>query len=237
MGRQLRISAKVLAEVAMADFCPRCFWIKQKVPKQLPYQSFPGIFSSIDSYSKKIVHSWFDRGQGPPVWIGSLGELVGYKPPPHYSKFNIVDEENDILLTGSPDGVFIRPDQSHIIVDYKTSRYTPHQDRLYPLYEAQLNAYALIGEQCGLKPVTALALIYTEPVTDDASASEDAVHRDDGFAMGFAAKVVDVELNPAIIGPLLAKTREICDLPTSPRGRTGCRNCGLLDDLLEIAGA
>ena len=235
MGQQIRISAKALAEVAMADFCPRCFWIKRRVPKQLPYQSFPGIFSSIDAYSKRVVHSWFDKGQGAPAWIDGLGELVGYRNPPHYAKFNIVDEENDILLTGSPDGVFIRPDQSHVIVDYKTSRYTPHQGRLYPLYEAQLNAYALIGEQRGLAPVTGLALIYTEPVTDEESASEDAVHREDGFAMGFVAHVVDVKLNTAMIGPLLAKTREICDLETCPYGRRGCRNCGFLNDLLDIA--
>ena len=236
MGQRIRISAKELAEVAMANFCPRCFWIKRRVPKQLPYQMFPGIFSSIDSYSKRVVHSWFDRGQGPPAWIADLGELVGYKPPPHYSKFNVVDEENDILLTGSPDGVFVRPDGSHVIVDYKTSRYTPYQGRLYPLYEAQLNAYALIGEKCGLDPVSGLALIYTEPVTDEAAASEDFVHRSDGFAMGFVANIVGVRLAPSMIGPLLAKAREICDLPISPFGRNGCRNCGFLNDLLDIAG-
>jgi hypothetical protein len=234
MGQRIRISAKVLAEVAMAGFCPRCFWIKQRVPKQLPYQSFPGIFSSIDSYSKQVVHSWFDKGLGPPDWLFGLGELVAYKTPPHYSKFNILDEENDILLTGSPDGVFVRPDNSHVIVDYKTSRYTPHQERLYALYEAQLNAYALIGESCGLAPVTGLALIYTEPVTDGVSAAEGDVRREDGFAMGFVANIVDVKLNPSMIQPLLAKTREICDLPASPGGRRGCRNCGLLDDLLDV---
>ncbi len=73
MGEQIRISAKNLAEVAMPDFCPRCFWVKRKVPKQLPYQIFPGIFSSIDAYSKRVVHSRFDKGQGPPVWFSPLG--------------------------------------------------------------------------------------------------------------------------------------------------------------------
>ena len=237
MGQQIRISAKTLAELAMYHFCPRCFWIKRQVPKQLPYQMFPGIFSSIDSFSKRVVHSWFDRGEGAPAWLGDLGELVGYRTPPHYSKFNIVDEETDILLTGSPDGVFIRADQSHLIVDYKTSRHTSYQDTLYPLYEAQLNAYALIGERCGLAPVTGLALIYTEPVTDEAAAAEDAAQRDDGFAMGFAAHVVDVDLNPGIIRPLLDKTRDICDLPYCPDGRIGCRNCEYLNDLLEVASS
>ena len=101
MASQIRISAKVLGEVALPNFCPRCFWIKLKMGNRLPYQVFPGIFSSIDSYSKRVVHSWFDNHQVPPVWLGGLGEIVDYLPPPHHSKF---------LLTGSPDGVFIRSD-------------------------------------------------------------------------------------------------------------------------------
>ena len=222
LDQQLRISAKVLAELAMPDFCPRCFWIKRRVPDRLPYQSFPGIFSSIDSFSKKVVHGWFDKGSGAPVWLESLGEMAGYKPPPHHSKFNIVDEENDILLTGDPDGVFVRPDQS--------------QERLFPLYEAQLNAYALIGEQCELEPVTGLALIYTEPATGDDAAAGEGVHREDGFAMGFVANVVPVELNTSIIAPLLKRVRDIADSEISPFGRRNCRNCRLLNELLDVAG-
>ncbi len=215
MRDQIRISAKKLGEVALPDFCPRCFWVKLRARYRLPYQIFPGIFSSIDSYSKRIVHNWFDTHQGPPSWLAGLGDLMGYRQPPHYSKFNLVDEENDILLTGSPDGVFIRPDHSHIIVDYKTAKYTATQDKLYPMYEVQLNAYALIGEQRGLAPVSALALIYTEPVTDQASASEDANHRDDGFAMGFAASILKVKLDVGMLPPLLARTREIYEMQTS----------------------
>ncbi len=194
MVDQIRISAKNLGEVALPDFCPRCFWIKLLVHNSLPYQIFPGIFSSIDSYSKKIVHGWFDEHKSSPPWLTSLGDLLAYRQPPHYSKFNIVDKENDILLTGSPDGVFIRSDHSHIIVDYKTAKYTAAQDKLYPMYETQLNGYAHIGEQCGLAPVSGLALIYTEPVTDQASASSDANHRENGFAMGFVANIHEVPL-------------------------------------------
>ena len=63
-------------------------------------------------------------------------------------------------------------DGSHLIVDYKTAKFTAHQDELFPMYEVQLNAYAVIGEQKGIAPVSGLALVYTEPVTDDATASE-----------------------------------------------------------------
>ncbi|MDA0733939.1 MAG: PD-(D/E)XK nuclease family protein [Chloroflexi bacterium] len=236
MADRIRISAKALGEVALSGFCPRCFWIKLRMRNRLPFQIFPGIFSSIDSYSKRVVHSWFDRHQRPPDWLQGLGALSGYVEPPSYTTFQIVNEEYNVLLTGSPDGVFVREDGSHLIVDYKTSRHTKNQDKLYPMYETQLNAYAQIGEQCGLNPVSGLALIYTEPLTDDGSASDDAIHNGKGFAMGFSVHIVDVPLNVKMLEPLLAKTREIHDLPNSPSGRTDCKDCQQLDSLLELAG-
>jgi len=69
---QLRISAKDLGELAKPDFCPRCFWLKRHA-KPLPFQIFPGIFSSIDSYTKKVVHAWMDRNDGAPFGLENLG--------------------------------------------------------------------------------------------------------------------------------------------------------------------
>lgn len=232
---QIRISAKNLGEVALPDFCSRCFWVKLRIHNRLPYQIFPGIFNSIDAYSKRIVHSWLNKHGNLPSWLAGLGDIVTYRHPPHYSKFQIVHAEYDILLTGSPDGVLVRRDGSHIIVDYKTAKYTATQDELFPMYETQLNAYALIGEQRDLAPVSGLALVYTEPITDEASATEDVNHRGSGFAMGFVATVLEVTLDTNILMPLLARTREIYNLQTSPSGRDGCKDCKLLKDLLDVA--
>ncbi len=237
MIEQLRISAKNLGEVALSSFCPRCFWIKIRLQNKLPFQIFPRIFSSIDSYSKKLVHSWFDRHKGAPVWLQGLGPLSGYIEPPHYTRFNIIDEEYNILLTGSPDGVFVKPDKSHIIVDYKTSKYKGTHDGLYRMYEAQLNAYGMIGEQRGLAPVSRLVLVYTEPITDISAASDDANHREDGFRMGFAAHVHEVKQDLGIVRPLLKTAREIYEMSESPPGRAACKNCELLDQLIGIAKA
>lgn len=234
MNEQIRISAKTLGEIALPNFCPRCFWIKLRLHNKLPFQIFPGIFSSIDSYTKGIVHGWFDKRGSSPPWLQSLGDLVGYQEPPHYSKFNILNQENNILLTGSPDGVLIKSDKSHVIVDYKTAKYTGTQDKLFPMYEVQLNAYAMIGEQCGLKPISDLALVYMEPVTNELATADEANHREDGFAMGFAANIHKVMLNLSIIPPLLARTREIYELDSAPSGHEGCNDCQLLEGLLEV---
>lgn len=234
MSNQIQISAKNLGELAMPNFCPRCFWLKRRLSNKLPFQIFPGIFSSIDSYTKNIINGYFDNHNRFPSWLGVLGNLTGYKKPPHFSKFNVIDDENNILLTGVPDSIYVKTDHSHVIVDYKTARYTGNQDKLMPMYEVQLNGYALIGENCNYHPVSDLALIYMEPVTDSDALKNEENHREDGFAMGFTASIHKVALDLDIIPPLLARTREINKLSSAPDGSIGCKDCQLLDGLLEV---
>ena len=234
MADRVRISGKDLGALALPAFCPRCFWVSRKAPAGLPYQIFPGIFSSIDAYTKKVVHGWFDRKAAAPVWLAGLGPVRSYVDPPHHSKFWLLDEETNLMLTGAPDGIFVRPDGSHVIVDYKTSRYSKGQDALLPVYRVQLNSYALIAERVGIAPVCALALIYAEPRTDEAAANDDRSHLDGGFAMGFDVTIKPLDLETAMIRPLLARARELLDLPSPPRGRAGCKNCAKLDGLIGL---
>jgi len=235
MSKPITISAKNLGGVAMPGFCPRCFWITEHA-EGIPYQIFPGIFSSIDAYGKRLVHGWFDRHRCAPPWLAGLGKIKGYRDPPHYTKFSILDRESNVVLRGTPDGILVMQDDSHVIVDYKTARFTAHQDELYPMYEVQLNAYAVIGEQKGFAPVSGLALVYTEPVTDDATAKKDANLTDSGFLMEFSTHIRPVALTPNNIPPLLAKVREICDQEHPPRPREGCKDCALLQSLIDVAG-
>lgn len=218
----------------MPDFCPRCFWIEMHA-EGLPYQIFPGIFSSIDSYGKRLVHGWFDRHQCAPPWLAALGDLQGYREPPHYSKFRVESRETNIVLRGTPDGILVRRDGSYLIVDYKTAKFTAHQDVLLPMYDTQLNAYAFIAEPYGFSPVSGLALVYTEPVTDSAAVVNESHLTEAGFVMEFSAHIVPVELKPKTIPPLLAKVREIYDLKRPPKSSAGCKDCTLLKNLIELA--
>lgn len=234
MSTQIRISAKNLGALALPDFCPRCFWLKLRLNNKVPFQIFPGIFSSIDAYTKNIVQSFFDTNGKFPDWLGSLGDLTGYREPPHYSKFYIVDNESNVLLSGTPDGIFVKQDKSYLIVDYKTARYTGKQDELMPMYEVQLNSYALIGEKCGLNPVSGLALIYMEPVTHSDAVINRMNHRDDGFAMGFSASIHPIELNHGVILKHLARARAIYEMSNPPHGHTNCGDCQIVEKMLDI---
>lgn len=234
MSNQIRISAKNLGALAMPDFCPRCFWLKLRMDNKLPFQIFPGIFISIDSYTKNIVHGWFNTHGCCPSWLSELGDIKSYINPPHYSKFQIVDLESNVLLTGGPDAVFLKADNSYVIADYKTAKYTHTQDSLLPMYEVQLNSYALIGEHCGLHPVTDLALIYMEPKTDMETACLDSSNHDKGFSMHFHAGIHKITLDTKMIYPLLAKVREIFELENAPGRYKGCKDCDLTERLVNI---
>jgi hypothetical protein len=235
MPEPITISAKNLGALAMPGFCPRCFWVTTHA-EGIPFQIFPGIFSSIDSYGKRLAHGWFDRHHSVPPWLSQLGNVAGYVNPPHYSKFSILDAATNVVLRGTPDGILVMRDGSHLIVDYKTAKFTPHQDELFPMYEVQLNAYAVIGEQTGIAPVSGLALVYTEPITDGDAITMDANQSSSGFVLELRVNIRPVALAPNKIPLLLARVREICDQKSPPPARDGCKDCALLQTLMKIAG-
>ena len=233
---QITISAKDLGVLALPSFCPRCFWIKRHCQNKLPFQIFPGIFSSIDSYTKKVTNVHFDRYSKLPSWLEELAEMGKPVKVPHYSKFRVLDEEADVLLRGAPDEILQKDDGSHIIVDYKTAKYTKAQDSLLPLYKVQLNAYAYIGERQGFDPVSGLALVYMEPQTDLTQDQLDGLVKKEGFLMAFDGHVLEVGLEAdKMIPPLLKEVRRIHDLESVPAGKVGCRDCQLLEGLIATA--
>lgn len=105
-----------------------------------------------------------------------------------------------------------------------------------PMYEVQLNAYATIGEQCGFKPVSDLALVYFEPITDTDAVVNKVNRRDNGFAMGFKSNIHKVKLNTEVIPGLLARVREIYDLDKPPERVEGCNDCSSVENLVRLLG-
>lgn len=230
---QIRISAKDLGALTLPNFCPRCFWIKMHCSNKLPFQIFPGIFSSIDSYTKKVTNTHFARYSQLPSWLKELGDLGKPVKVPHYSKFCVLDEKTEVLLSGMPDEILQKEDGSHFIIDYKTAKFTKTQDSLLPMYEVQLNAYAYIGKRQGFDPIWGIALVYMEPQTDLTQDELDSKLWEDGFLMGFAGHVLQLKLEAeGKIPPLLEEVRRIYDLGSPPPGNQDCRDCKLLDQLM-----
>lgn len=222
---QIRISAKVLGQMAMPDFCPRCFWVKLHV-KKVPWQIFPGIFSTIDAYTKKIVHEWIDRGKDRPVFLDELG-VTGYTKVPHWSKFK-TETKYGITLSGGADDMLTVPNGIHI-PDYKTAKFTANQDKLFPMYQAQVNGYGKIGIATGIK-VDSLSLIYMEPATDDAQVEANGKFSN-LFKMAFIPHYLPIEMDVDSINPLLERARDIYDGPIPDKA--DCKDCAALDAVME----
>jgi hypothetical protein len=221
----LRISAKSLGE-ALPDACPRCLWVSLHF--DLPYQRFPGVFSTIDRFIKRAVHTAFDAGGRLPAWFPDIGQVAAYEQDLSVRRFRVAHPDTGVVLTGVPDDVFRMAGDSYHIVDYKTAKLTEGQAAYLPIYEVQLNAYAYIAERIGLSPVRALSLVYMQPNADhDAGA-------DAGPALPFEATRVHVDLkHEALIPPLLRTAHETFGLTKPPASKEGCEDCVRLDSLVH----
>jgi len=226
-GRLNSIGAKDLGNLAVTSFCPRCFWFERHFG---PFpMRFPGIFSVLDSVSKKSVSRSFFQRKKLPGWLPipdvievlSL-EKVGKVEAYQNRKYLVVlHKESGWILKGTPDNVFKLQDGTIHIVDYKTARFTPMQNELYPLYEVQLNSYALLAHKL---PVSKLSLVYCEPNAE--------LENDLNFNLKFSPKIVPVKLNTKIIPELLKKAREIVDQETPPQPQLNCRGtCFYIDKI------
>jgi PD-(D/E)XK nuclease superfamily len=254
----LSISPRTLAAVALDSACPRCAWLILHFDGKLPYAlRMPGIFSSIDSFTKKEVRNHFDLHGRLPDWFPEVGEVAGLAPSRdlQWSRFFREDPETRIRLQGVPDDILRMADGSTHIVDYKTARLTDAQDDLLPMYEVQLNGYAYIAEATGYGPVAHLSLIYLEPQTDPAPEdlfrsipapsrgltlvpSPGAAQRDRDRAsawLEFRARRKDVALHGSQgIRNLLLRARALADRADPPPSAVDCENCRRLGEVWRL---
>ncbi|MDG6912889.1 MAG: PD-(D/E)XK nuclease family protein [Nitrososphaerota archaeon] len=227
----IRISAKNLGGLALPDFCPRCFWLGCHT--DLPFGSpFPGIFSSIDAYTKHVVEGWFQREGRLPVWLSQVGDV---RMILKVSSKTFRTDVDGVLLTGVPDAVVELVDGTLAILDYKTARFTETQDELFPMYRVQLNAYALISEATKLGRVSKLALIYFEPPKPDRMPAEAASNiSGTGFVLPFTPYTLQVEKGLQEVHDLARRVREIWTQPHPPESAAGCGDCQALEAVQKL---
>ena len=144
----------------------------------------------------------------------------------------MTDQTTGIVLTGVPDLMLGLPRRRLAILDLKTARYSKHQDFLLPMYQIQLNGYALIAEGLNMGTVEALGLIYGEPPPNDDNRGLDALVDDQGFSMPFKTTAEPIELNRSLIPPLLRKAKSLLEMKNPPEGQEGCKECRLIGDLV-----
>ena len=232
----MRISAKNLGLLALPDSCPRCFWMRAKLGWKSPWAIMPGIFSSIDGFSKRSLLAFYETNGHFPPWIAGRWADVRPLKTPHHSTFRLTDPETGIVLTGVPDLILGLPRNRLAILDLKTARYSDHQDSLLPMYQTQLNGYALIAESLAMGHVEALGLVYGEPPPNDEDRGLDALVSDQGFSMPFRATAMPITLDRNLIPPLLRRAKALLEMKNPPESQEGCKECKLIEEMARISG-
>jgi len=239
MTDQIKIGAKALGALNMPNACPRCFWIRQRA-KTLPFQIFAGIFSSIDSYTKKIVHASFDHYNHAPPWLPEFKNVLKYLKVPHWSRFMRTDRTTGVTVSGVMDDLFENINGTLVIPDYKTAKFTKTQDKLLPLYSAQLNIYAWIQASLSERAVEGLYLIYFEPITGPPNKADITWPIDKyttgGFNMTFSAHTLKIKQEAGMVDKLLGKAKIIMEQAEPPTALSGCDDCIKLERLAEMVG-
>ena len=59
---------------------------------------------------------------------------------------------------------------------------------------------------------------------------------DQGFSMPFKTTAEPIELNRALIPPLLRRAKDILGMEKAPQGRECCKECRLVEEMARISG-
>jgi len=156
----------------------------------------------------------------------------GWIKTPGWQKFKKAYPEYGITLSGAADDIWEVLGGIHI-PDYKTAKYTDSQDRLAPMYRAQLNGYAAIAESLGMGDVKGISLVYLAPKTDDDAADWCVEINSETMVMDFTPHYVPVDLDVDSLEPLLERARRIYDGDAEPA--EGCKDCAALLDVYNIS--
>jgi len=240
---QVTLSSREIGKPLLEEFCPRCFWFTKKFPlvDNHPFRSpMSGIVNITDKYVKDVVRWHVQKLNLLPAWI--LNQLKNFYP--HFDfenirlrrpiKWQVPLFNSSCLLNGTADEIIEFPDGSWFIIDYKTAALTDTQEKLRPLYSAQLNAYAYLANKQFNKPILGLALVYLDPDYKNLD-DEDILHRTkDHLFFGFNPTIVPIKLMaPEWVEDLCKSLFEMLSSDTPPRGKTNCSGCNILQDWLN----
>jgi len=229
MSEQLITSAKRLGWLAQPDFCPRCFHIKKQLKWKAPWAIPMPIYGRLDKLQKRLVQEFIDRFGIGAGWLSSIGEVVGYIDPPHWSKFWYDDPASGVRVRGQADLILRLSNGELFILDLKTSNSIPAEDPLMPTYIVQQSVYAMAAEQRGLGKVAGAGLAYMR--TLDQSLDDMLPSPDSGLEMqvGFSVEIHHLPHEPELVRELCQRYRELYELEVPPERREGCKECALVD--------
>src|ERR1039458_5722423 len=129
------------------DYCPACYCFSIGMGFRPPFDmSMPGIMHNLDRFEKLLVQAQFKAKGVAPKWLSDLGCA---EPVAFPAKMTMEFPDYGLTLAGMPDEVLSGPDDSLVLVDYKTAKCKGDDDPFMACYKTQLLGYtmALLREE------------------------------------------------------------------------------------------
>ncbi|MFN3421016.1 MAG: PD-(D/E)XK nuclease family protein [Armatimonadota bacterium] len=225
MLMELKIAAKQLGWLKMEDFCPRCVWLMQRhpIPQGSVYDSpLSQFFRRFENFVQQLVKG------GIPSWL-SMALQTAFPSMPSVRRMLIPPtwslRVGGGLLTGRPDVLWELEDGTLFIADYKLSQ---PSTRFAPLYETQLNAYALMAKRQQKSKVSHLALIYFE-------LSEEGLPPTENLELPIKCTVQPVSVwDEGEVEALVEEMVGLLSQPQPPPPKPNCQRCEPLTKWAQI---
>lgn len=188
----------------------------------------PGVVSAFDTYVKGLIQSHFEIYRELPLWLKnkfdfSVQEVL--KVEKLVRRFPIRNTNQILILSGIPDAIWRLKDGSLCIVDLKLARFNERQKKLLPMYELQLNLYALLSE-IKYKKVSNLFLLYFQPRFQKISAKEFNIVNKNNFSLLFDLLVIPIKkLDEHKVKETIYVAYTYLNRSTPPHGKQGCQGC------------
>ena len=199
--------------------CPKCFWSDLAQGVGRPRGIFPSLPGGMDGLIKKYFDGYRAKGKLPPELVGKLGNVELFADNELLNQWRnwrsalvYEDPESGAILSGMLDDLG-QDGKLFVPLDYKTRGFDVKEGG-ESYYQNQLNCYALLLRENGMKPAGYAYLLYYIPK----EVAENGMTRFD-----VVPKRVEVDPDTA-----LKTVRDAAKLLKGPmpKSHTECEYCG-----------
>jgi hypothetical protein len=207
--------------------CPRCFWLYTGKGISRPFGAPYTINNAVDFLLKKEFDE--NRKNGTAHWLIKR-EGIDAIPFMHedidkwrhnFTGIQYIDKDNDFLVFGAVDDIWVDSNGNLIVVDYKASG--AKEGELYDSYKRQMEIYQWILRKNGFKVQDRGYFVYCR------------VNKDNGFTDGklsFDIKVQPYDGNSDWVNSKVSEARTILD-GEIPECSAECTYCKYVRDTMQ----
>jgi CRISPR/Cas system-associated exonuclease Cas4 (RecB family) len=214
------------SKIELFTDCPRCFWLDQVKTVKRPSGPAFTLNSAVDHLLKKEFDAHRAVGESHPMMrayglnaIPFLHEDMD-KWRHNFTGVQFHHPETEFLVYGAVDDIWITPDKTLHIVDYKSTSKEGEVEltdaKWHNAYRRQMEVYQWLLRQNGFKVSDTGYFVYANGKKDRAAF--------DG-KLDFDVKIIEYTGNADWIEPTLLKIRECLDSPTIPELNSDCEFC------------